>query len=235
LAAQDDEGLFRAAVGGSPSLADVVRMVHPRPATSGQVYVFPDVSGSMRSPVTGHRHGATSSVQCVDVAALVAAALLRRNPGTQVLPFSDDVVPCQLNPRDSVLTNAEVLAGLPSGGTNCSAPLRELNARRAKAGLVVHVSDNQSWVDTVVKTGAPTATLQEWAEFRRRNPRAVMVCIDIQPYADVQAKPGTDVLHVAGFGDPVFGLIAAVSQGGAQPDWWVRQIQGVQLDAANAA
>ena len=43
--------------------------------------------------------------------------------------------------------NAKVLAGLPSGGTNCSAPLRQLNGRSARAELVVLVSDNQSWVD----------------------------------------------------------------------------------------
>jgi 60 kDa SS-A/Ro ribonucleoprotein len=47
------------------------------PAIDGTVYVCPDVSGSMRSAITGHRPGATSVVKCVDVAALVAAAVLR--------------------------------------------------------------------------------------------------------------------------------------------------------------
>jgi hypothetical protein len=37
----------------------------------GKVYVFPDTSGSMQSPVTGHRTGATTHVTCLDVAALV--------------------------------------------------------------------------------------------------------------------------------------------------------------------
>ena len=50
------------------------------PAFAGKVYVCPDVSGSMSSPVTGHRMGATTAVRCIDVAALVAAALLRKNP-----------------------------------------------------------------------------------------------------------------------------------------------------------
>ena len=43
-------------------------------------YVLPDVSGSMQSPVTGCRKGATTAVRCIDVAALVAAAVLRKNP-----------------------------------------------------------------------------------------------------------------------------------------------------------
>jgi 60 kDa SS-A/Ro ribonucleoprotein len=76
------------------------------PAVIGKVYVCPDVSGSMRSPITGYRKGAATAVQCVDVAALVAAAILARNPSAEVLPFESDVVNVDLNPRDTVLTNA---------------------------------------------------------------------------------------------------------------------------------
>ncbi|MGH9901855.1 MAG: RNA-binding protein, partial [Pyrinomonadaceae bacterium] len=58
------------------------------PEIAGKVYVFPDISGSMHSPVTGHRGaGATSAVRCIDVAALVAAAILRKNPRAEVIPF----------------------------------------------------------------------------------------------------------------------------------------------------
>src|ERR1051325_3392555 len=71
------------------------------PRVEGKVYVFPDVSGSMRSPVTGHRKGSTSVVRCVDVAALVAAAVVRRNPRPEVLPFEHEVGKgLKLNPRD---------------------------------------------------------------------------------------------------------------------------------------
>src|SRR5262245_46263476 len=56
------------------------------PALSGKVYVCPDVSGSMSSPVTGFRKGSTTQVRCIDVAALVAAAVLRKNDA-EVLPF----------------------------------------------------------------------------------------------------------------------------------------------------
>lgn len=80
------------------------------PAIAGRVVVCPDVSGSMPSPLTGHRKGSTTAVRCLDVAALVAAALVRKNRDADVLPFSDDVVPARLNPRDSVMTNAKVLA-----------------------------------------------------------------------------------------------------------------------------
>jgi 60 kDa SS-A/Ro ribonucleoprotein len=121
------------------------------PGVRGKVYVFPDVSGSMRSPVTGYRKGSTTAVRCVDVAALVAAAVLRRNPRTEVLPFEQEVVKgLSLNPRDSVMTNAQKLAAVGGGGTSCSAPLALLNRRKAEGDLVVYVSDNQSWVDAAI-------------------------------------------------------------------------------------
>ena len=43
------------------------------------------------------------------MAALVAAAVLRKNPRTEVLPFECDVVKVNLNSRDSVMTNAAKL------------------------------------------------------------------------------------------------------------------------------
>jgi 60 kDa SS-A/Ro ribonucleoprotein len=58
------------------------------PSMAGKVVVCPDVSGSMKSPVTGYLPGSTTSVRCVDVAALVAASVLRKNQAATVLPLS---------------------------------------------------------------------------------------------------------------------------------------------------
>jgi len=202
------------------------------PKIEGDVFVFPDVSGSMHSPVTGHRKGATSKVRCIDVAALVAASIVRRNPKAQVIPFSDEVVSVSLNARDSVMTNAEKLAGLPSGGTNCSAPLQLLNKLKATGDLVVYVSDNQSWLD--VPQGAwyghdGTETMRQWAEFKERNRKARMVCIDIQPYANTQAKEREDILNIGGFSDQVFDVIAEFATGNLNADHWVGVIEKIAL------
>lgn len=198
------------------------------PAIPGRVVVCPDVSGSMQSPVTGHRKGSTTVVRCLDVAALVAAALVRKNRDATVLPFSDDVVPVKLNPRDSVLTSAKVLAKLPSGGTNCSAPLSWLNARSARADLVVLVSDNQSWVDGH-GGGRSTATMAEWETFRRRNPDARLVCLDLQPYGSTQAAEREDILNVGGFSDAVFETLTTFASGEINADHWVGVIEGVAV------
>jgi 60 kDa SS-A/Ro ribonucleoprotein len=214
------------------------------PTISGKIYLCPDVSGSMHSPATGHRKGATSAVRCLDVAALVAAAFMRRNTSAEVLPFSDDVVPMprKLNPLDSVMTNAELLAGLPSGGTACSAPLRRLNAQRAKGDLVIFISDNMSWADFArpgdTKKGLAsflsigsraTVMAEEWDRFRSRNPSAKLVLIDVQPYGSTQMHERADVLNVGGFSDSVFDVISLFAKGELGAEHWVGTINGVSL------
>jgi len=197
------------------------------PKVEGKVYVCPDVSGSMISPVTGVRRGATTAVRCVDVAALVAAAVLRKNPSAEVIPFEDRVVTLRLNPRDSVMTNARKLGGVGGGGTNCSAPLRLLNERGAKGDLVIYVSDNQSWVDAAAGRG--TATMHEWAAFKRRNPSARLACIDVQPYGTAQAAEQADVLNIGGFSDHVFQVVSEFAAGRLGPDHWVGLVERVTL------
>lgn len=199
------------------------------PAIEGKVWIFPDISGSMHSAVTGYRKGSTSTVRCLDVAALVAAAILRKNPTAEVIPFSDNIVEAKLNPRDSVMTNSQKLASLPSGGTNCSAPLRELNRRKAKGDLVVYVSDNESWMDSNRGWNRGTKTMSEWNEFKNRNRNAKLVCIDIQPNASVQARERHDILNVGGFSDKVFTLVSEFAGGNLDAGHWVRVIGNVEL------
>ncbi len=202
------------------------------PEFPGKVYVFPDISGSMHSPVTGYRRGSTSTVRCVDVAALVAATVLRKNSRAEVIPFESNVVKVSLNPRDSVMTNAAKLAMLPCGGTNCSAPLAFLNKQNAKGDLVIYVSDNESWVDAPHYGrfgGSATATMQEWSKFRNRNRGARMVCIDIQPYGTVQVKERRDILNIAGFSDQVFELIAEFANGNLNAEHWIGVIENYEL------
>ncbi len=203
------------------------------PLIEGKVYVFPDISGSMHSPATGYRVGATTSVRCIDIAALVAAAILRKNPQAEVIPFEDKAVELRLNPRDSVMTNAQKLAQLPAGGTNCSAPLALLNQRGARGDLVVYVSDNESWVDAPQHGrfgGSRTETMTQWTRFRARNPQARLVCLDIQPYGTTQATEREDVLNIGGFSDQVFELIAQFASGRLSGDHWVGVIEAVKLE-----
>jgi len=186
------------------------------PKVSGNVVVCPDVSGSMASPATGYRKGATSKVSCNQVAALVAAAMLRTNRQARVLPFEQRVVRVKLDPFARLAVNTAKLAAVGGGGTSVSAPLAQLNAERAAIDLVVIVSDNESWVDNI--RGTSTATMREWDAIKRRNPQAKLVCVDIQPQGTTQASGRPEILNVGGFSDAVFDTIARFASGDTR-DW----------------
>ena len=224
---------YKAAGEGVPAtiraaLQDALEIaLHNVPQLEGKIVVCPDVSGSMSSPISGQRGTATTAVRCIDVAALVAAALLRKNEETLVLPFENDVVRCDLNPRDSVMTNAQKLAAIGGGGTNCSAPLARLNQHKVKADLVIFVSDNESWIDA--KRNGATATMHQWNVFKERNPKAKLVCVDVTPYGTTQAIERDDILNVGGFSDDVFKIIAAFAAGQLGAAHWVGEIEAVNV------
>ena len=197
------------------------------PEFDGKVYVMVDTSGSMSSPATGNRGTATSKMRCIDVAALVAAAIMRKNPDTEVVPFDTSVHTHRLNPMDSIMTNAKTLAGFGGGGTDCHKALAHVNAKNGKGDLVIYVSDNESWVDSNVYRS--TATMTEWNKFKLRNPNAKLVCIDVTPNGTTQAHDRSDILNIGGFSDSCFEVIAKFAEMGNDKDLWVKTIESVKL------
>ena len=188
----------------------------------------------MGSAVTGYRRGSTSSVRCVDVAALFAAALLRKNQNVEIIPFDTSVhTDHKLNGRDTVMTNAKILAAYGGGGTNCSCALRYLNSRRAKGCAVIYISDYESWVDSGYHYyGAREGTnmLDEWQKFHHRNKDAKLVCMDLTPRDNSQVKERENILQVGGFSDSVFGVIDSFIRFGNEKNHWVAEIESINLD-----
>ncbi len=97
--------------------------------------------------------------------------------------------------------------------------------QKAKADLVIFVSDNESWVDQ--GRGLGTALMAEWSEFRQRNPKARLVCLDVQPNRTTQAAERADILNIGGFSDQVFELISVFASGKLEADHWVGRIEAV--------
>lgn len=193
-----------------------------------KVWVLVDVSGSMRTPITGYRTDATTAVRCVDVASLFAATLLRQNASAEVVCFDTEPRAVQVERRDSVMTNARVLAAVGGGGTNTSSALAHLNTRRVAADLVVYVSDNESWMDAG-PAGKHTATMAEWNRLLARNPGAKMVCVDLTPNAHTQAPDRQDILNVGGFSDKVFDVVHAFATGSLAKGHWTSVIDAIAL------
>jgi 60 kDa SS-A/Ro ribonucleoprotein len=194
------------------------------PELPGPVIIGLDVSGSMQSPVTGHcGHGATTKMRCVDVAALVAAAILRRNRESIVVPFDTRTFYVNLDPSDSILSLSERLATYGGGGTDCSLPIRagHTDFRQRKFAGIVLVSDQESWVYKgrahVHGTNGSTGVMTEWQQFVKNQhrlqgvemPGPKLICIDLQPYQTTQAPERSDILNIGGFSDAVFDVIAA--------------------------
>lgn len=198
------------------------------PKINGKVVVCPDVSGSMTfTAATGFRKGSTSAVRCIDAAALFAAVILRKNRNAQLLPFENSVVDVRVNPRDSILGNADKLSRIGGGGTNCSAPLVRLNKEKADVDMVVFISDNESWVDA--GHGRGTETMRQWNILKKRNPDARLVCIDIQPYGTTQAAERNDILNIGGFSDNIFNVIREFAEGRLGSDHWVGIIEEMNI------
>jgi 60 kDa SS-A/Ro ribonucleoprotein len=181
----------------------------------------------MSSPITGYRTGATSKMRCVDVAALIAACIVRTNPDARVMPFDTVVHKARINPLDNVLDQAQRLAAYGGGGTAVSAPLCKLNSERAQVDLVVLVSDNESWFDA--RRGGPTEAMRQWSILKARCPKAKLVCIDLQPVVTSQLVEREDIVHVGGFSDAVFDLIAVYAAEGAGAARWIDRIASIDL------
>jgi 60 kDa SS-A/Ro ribonucleoprotein len=197
------------------------------PEFNGKVYVMVDTSGSMSSPVTGNRGSVTSKTRCIDVAALFASAILRKNPDTEIIPFDTTVHPHRLNPLDSVVTNAQKLASYGGGGTNCSEALAYVNRKNGIGDLVIYVSDNESFMDD--QHYNQTKTMVEWNLFKKRNPKAKLINIDIQPYTTTQTHEREDILNCGGFSDSCFNVISKFAEYGNNKDMWVKTIESVEL------
>ena len=209
------------------------------PVLEGETVVFVDISGSMESPVTGRQgYGSkqkSSKVTCLQAAACFGAALLRVNPdNTQVVGVNDKVQNNSLNPRDSVMTNAEKLGRQGWGGTGLGAGMDWLEKTGQTPDNVIYISDTESWKDsrgqsthvTWYSSGPKPSTVQAGFErLRRKNKNAKLVNIDIQASTSCQAATGTNVLNIAGFSDQVFLLVDAFIKGDLNGDHLVKRIE----------
>ncbi len=201
------------------------------PALPGHGFVCVDTSGSMSSPITGSGYGRhTTSVSCVEVAGLIASSVVRKNRSAEIYTFNSGATLVNLNPRDTVITNTQKLAKA-GGGTNISAPLRDLNARNVKGDWVFYVSDMESWIDSGCGYSYyGTGLADEWAKFKARNPKARLVCCDLTPRNNSQIKQHKDVLQVGGFSDQVFNVVSSFIEHGDETDHWVSEIEKISLD-----
>lgn len=208
------------------------------PALPGPVVIGVDVSGSMNSPATGERAGHTSKLTCKDAAALFAAAILKKNPDSLLIPFSDRLYPdFRVDPDDSILSIADRLAKRSAGGTAIQLPIEAaLKTARPLAGAII-LSDNESWIDPRYLrnglSGGRTMLFQCWAQFvaNQRSlgkyPEPKLVCYDLQMSGTTQAPERNDILNLSGFSDVSFSIVADFFAGNLPFDPKTRELDTV--------
>jgi 60 kDa SS-A/Ro ribonucleoprotein len=189
------------------------------------IVVAPDVSGSMSAPITGYRGTATTNVCCVDVAALIASAIARKNPDrTIILPVDTNVHPDNgINPLDSIVTNTRRLAAYCGGGTALGTVPAYINREGLKPDAVILISDNESWCDRY--GGRATAYEKEWLKLKRRHKKAIQILIDLNPFSSAQASNRKGILKVGGFSDKVFDVMRLFIASGGGNGFWTRLIE----------
>jgi 60 kDa SS-A/Ro ribonucleoprotein len=91
---------------------------------------------------------------------------------------------------------------------------------------IVVVSDNESWVQFYFGNG--TSMMNEWVKFKRRNPNAKLILIDLTPSVDSQVTNHTDILMVGGWSDEVFNVVNSFLSSDSM-DHWVEKIESVEI------
>lgn len=193
-----------------------------------KVHVMVDTSGSMGSAVTGNRGTVSTTVRCVDVAGLIAASVMRKNSDTNVVLFDTSVHHVNVNPLDSVMTNAQKFAR-GGGGTDCSCAYQHLVDTGEKGDLLIMVSDNESWADYHYNRRG-TGSNSIWQQYKKRNPKARLVLIDLQPNTSTQVKDSKDVLNIGGFSDNVWPIIEMFAKGELDDGHFVGEIEKIPVD-----
>lgn len=211
------------------------------PELPGNIFIALDISGSMQSEFMKRQDGRPTLISALDVAALFAAVLMRKNPRAILLPFQTILVPYhKLNPRDSITTLVDNIKRLPSGGTDCALPLLWMNGindkRQAITNIdaVIYLSDYESWVDRLApQRQSGTGVMEQWQMLKQRNPQAKLVCLDAVPRPHTQATNGEDRLNIGGFNDGVFKVIAEFLKTG-KGSAFVDKIESLDLTQASA-
>lgn len=200
------------------------------PELPGHTYVFCDTSGSMSASVTG------GTVTCREVAALFAAAIMAKCKGNcTIVGFTDRAHTKIVGTGDEKYMKVyEKIRAMPSGNTDCSAPMKELESGTKRGwdepSTIIYLSDNESWFENYqVVYGGPTGTQASWQAVSKRFPEAKVICIDLAPNIGTQVKDSGKVLNIGGFSNSVFDLVGLFANGELESSRLRNVIDGVLL------
>lgn len=197
------------------------------------IIVCPDVSPSMNKPVTGMRKGASSTVTAEKAAALVAAAIARKNAGkTYIISFSTIATNIPWTRNDTLSSLTRKIQNSKGGGTECSAPICYAVDNKIKANIIYLLSDNESWVlgnTRHMRPDSATATVKAWREFKKLNPDSKLICHDFTPNGSTQVLDTNDVMNVGGFSESHFDIVQTFIENDKNENPWISAIKAIKV------
>jgi 60 kDa SS-A/Ro ribonucleoprotein len=194
------------------------------PTLPGVTCIAPDVSGSMSYGCVSARGAA----RFIDIAAIFAAACLKKSADAVVLPFEHQVVQVRLSARDTLMTTADKLAAVGGGGTAVGAPVSYLLEKRIQVDTFIGITDNEDWcygwdgrtlaqfhtLPAQRTKGDEYGFLNAWRKYKLVNPDAKAFLLTIAPYRHAVApQDEAGVFFVYGWSDAVLPFIARTLQG----------------------
>lgn len=176
------------------------------PKIKGNVAVFADTSGSMRTRVSDK-----STISCLDIATLFGAMTTNMvEDGYDYLScaFATDTGEASISKRDSVLTNQNKIQSVNTNGCGTEAwkAFPFMSRKGFKADVVVIFSDMQCY-------GADRNLATEWAKYKQANPKAVLVSVHLNGYGGTQFPPNSkDVITLSGWSESILSYIASYQE-----------------------
>lgn len=182
------------------------------PRLDGEIAVILDTSSSMT------QNGARPA----QIGAVFAAVLCKSN-NADLYTFDEECRAVPYNIMDSMGTIVQQMI-FRGGGTSFHKIIPAFRERKYKRVIVL--SDMQGWTHNPGIFSRVTETFrQQWNEYRRANPQAILYSFDLAGYGTLQVpEPNTYVL--AGFSEKIFAVMKGLE---TDPDALINTVKAVVL------
>jgi 60 kDa SS-A/Ro ribonucleoprotein len=194
------------------------------PELPGETYLSMDCSGSMHCALSSR-----SSLQYIEIGAILGACLLKRSSSNIVTGFANDCYPLRnYRASDSIATTAENIANITSGGTNLSSPIQYMIKNKIKVDQAILITDNESWLESSWGSRRIAADyIKDYHNKVKSDTKFFLIRLD--PYGTSQVPPAQrNTYNLFGWSDSVVKFISLIANGGEKQ---IEDIESLELDS----
>lgn len=186
------------------------------PHLDGTTFVVSDNSSSMHAPLS-----AKSTVQMIDVGALMSAMSYHFSDDAIVGAFGETFKFVTMNPKDSIISNMEKIRNANVGhSTNAWLTIKALIDKKLKVDRIFLFSDMQCYNSVGWGSDRGSSLASMLKEYKRSiNPNVMLYTFDLSTYGTAQfSDKEENVFQLAGFSDKIFKFVEIVEKGASMVD-----------------